>query len=499
VPKRYVGYSEFHHDAALTIINEDGVVEFASHAERYSKRKGDPLIPDSLWSFYNSETDTLLFHEDPENVKFKKEMINKNLWLGKVSPQSQSLCPLLNVGHDGYHMHHVSHCASAFFTRPWEDKESTVMVSIDGYGERQSAVIYDCDFNLLHEWEYPKSIGVVYTSATKALGLRPMEDEYVTMGLSSYGEVNAALHNELQKWYSSIPAINDEKLVDSIGSIGMKTISRLKNEIFKPALQRISREDFAATIQFFTEDKILSIMKLARKYGNKLVYAGGCAQNVIANTKIHDLFNEVHIAVSPTDAGCSLGTAAMAWHKETGGDRLTWSPYCGHNIDTDIDPKEVVDYLLEHKVCGLAHGKAEFGPRALGNRSLIADVRYDVKATVNDIKRRQQYRPFAPAVLEEYADMCFYGPKNEYMQYVSWAHDNWKFPSIMHVDGSSRVQVVKKDCESILRKVLEEYYERTGVPMLLNTSLNIRGFPMVNDIEDAKDFERTYKVKVFYE
>ena len=146
-------------------------------------------------------------------------------------------------------------------------------------------------------------------------------------------------------------------------------------------------------------------------------------------------------------------------------------------------------------MCGLAHGKAEFGPRALGNRSLIADVRYDVKDTVNEIKRRQKYRPFAPAILEEYAHEYFEGPMNEYMQYTSKALHDYK--SVTHVDGTARVQIVKKDCESIFRKVIEEYYERTGIPMLLNTSLNIRGRPMVNDEHDAELWEQKYEVKVF--
>ena len=133
--------------------------------------------------------------------------------------------------------------------------------------------------------------------------------------------------------------------------------------------------------------------------------------------------------------------------------------------------------------------------RALGNRSLIADVRYDVKDTVNEIKRRQKYRPFAPAILEEYVDEYFEGHTNEYMQFTSKAlHD---YSSVTHVDGTARVQVVRKDCQSVFRQIIEEYYERTGVPMLLNTSLNIRRRPMVDDLDDAKLWESTYNVKVF--
>jgi carbamoyltransferase len=211
---------------------------------------------------------------------------------------------------------------------------------------------------------------------------------------------------------------------------------------------------------------------------------------------IKPLFDDMWIPTAPTDAGSSLGCAAYSYGKATGNDRINWvDTYLGYNINRDINPKTVVDHLLEHTYCGIANGRAEFGPRALGNRSLIADVRFDVKDTVNAIKRRQEYRPFAPAILEEFADQYFEGPMNEYMQYTAKALHDYK--SVTHIDGTARVQIVRKDCKSVFRKVIEEYYERTGVPMLLNTSLNIRGKPIVNDERDAESFEKRYNVKVF--
>ena len=133
--------------------------------------------------------------------------------------------------------------------------------------------------------------------------------------------------------------------------------------------------------------------------------------------------------------------------------------------------------------------------RALGNRSLLGDVRYDIKDTVNKIKQRELFRPFAPAILEEYADEYFDGHKNEYMQYQSVAKHDYK--SVIHVDGTSRCQVVKKDCQSVIRPILEEYFERTGIPMLLNTSLNIKGQPILNDERDVEEWEKKYKVRIF--
>ena len=260
-------------------------------------------------------------------------------------------------------------------------------------------------------------------------------------------------------------------------------------------VNKLSPFDIAASIQKFTEDKIYEIMVHARQYGSKLVYSGGVAQNIVANSKIRDLFDEVHIAVAPTDGGSALGCASKSWSEKTGGTHLKWSPYLGYNIERDINPKEVVDYLMKNKVCGVANGRAEFGPRALGNRSLLGDVRYDIKDTVNKIKQRELFRPFAPAILEEYADEYFDGYKNEYMQYQSVAKHDYK--SVIHVDGTSRCQVVKKDCQSVIRPILEEYFERTGIPMLLNTSLNIKGQPILNDERDVEEWEKKYKVRIF--
>jgi len=465
---RYVGYSENFHDAGLAILSEEGEIELAVHAERYTKVKNDPILPDELWSFIQ-ENDDVTFYEDPTARA-------EGAALGNYQVQHHSILPNTNM-YDQCILHHVSHVAGAMFTRPWKDPSDTVLLSIDGYGEREFATIYDTSYNRLKEWTESASIGILYSTTTKHLGLRPLEDEYVVMGLSSYGEVSG-------KWYDYLNSVYNTNPSDGLF------------KLTRPFVESLSREDVAATIQKFTEDKIYEIAQEARKYGSKLTYSGGVAQNIIANTQIRDLFDEVWIPPAVSDAGSALGAAAYTWGQRTGKDRIQWKDaYLGYNIDREINPREVVDHLLEHQYCGIANGKAEYGPRALGNRSLIADVRYDVKDTVNTIKQRQKYRPFAPAILEEYSEEYFEGHMNEYMQYTAKAlHD---YSSVTHVDGTARVQIVKKDCTSVFRKVIEEYYERTGVPMLLNTSLNIRGRPIVNDELDAKLFEQKYKVKVF--
>ena len=501
---KYVGFSEYYHDAGFAVINEEGVVEFATHGERYTKRKNDPIIPEILWDMVEGEETHISFYED-HTVKFDMRG-GFGVTPEQSSVERQERFELLphpeSLVYDVNHMHHESHCASAFYTRPWDSAEDTVLVSIDGVGELQTATIMDHNFNLLKEWHYPKSVGLVYTLTTKFLGLRPLEDEYVVMGLSAYhdaDEESNALTQWLIEWYDDLEDIAPELqygiAVGDVEKSAREQERRRFRQAFKERVLAVEDKVAARAVQDFADYAIMQIMREAAKYGKKLCYSGGCAQNVVINSRLFELFDEVHIAVSPTDAGSGLGTAARSWAKATGKDKLIWSPYAGYDITTPINPSAVVDHLLEHRYCGIANGRAEFGPRALGNRSLIADVRYDVQDTVNTIKRRQKYRPFAPAILEEYAEEYFEGPMNEYMQFTSKAlHD---YAPVTHYDGTARVQIVKKDCESVFRKVIEEYYERTGVPMLLNTSLNIRGRPMVNDEQDAEMWEQKYEVKVF--
>jgi carbamoyltransferase len=240
-------------------------------------------------------------------------------------------------------------------------------------------------------------------------------------------------------------------------------------------------------------------MKRARAFNwsSNLVYMGGVALNCLANRNLGDYFDHIWIMPNPGDAGSSLGAAALAF-----GGRLDWQhPYLGHVIPGQYPVDAAVDHLLRDRIVGVASGAAEFGPRALGNRSLLADPRGpDIKERVNEIKRRQQFRPFAPVILEEYADQYFDLPRgfcsSPYMQSVARCLAPDLYPAIVHVDGTSRVQTVAKDSASGIRQLLEAWYKQTGCPMLLNTSLNIRGEPMVNDRVDADRFEKLYGVKV---
>ena len=543
---RYVGYSRGFHDGGLAIIEEDGTVSYASNSERYTKIKYDATLAPELESMIRND-DYLVFYQDLElsSQKYKNELSRSvNNFVSATDTAGKGISfkrdnfnfsfeeLLYNHIEDSslpFHMHHESHVAGALYTRPWESKDDIVMVSIDGVGEEQSVVIYDSNFNVKFEHCAPQSIGWLYGMTTTLLGHRRLSDEYIVMGMSAHGQPNDDVVKLIKDFYNSFDLVPPEQLrmmrntfnntqINNIKNIirnqGTNTVSEkakrmfllgtpnmtfdMVNDFFQEYVKYVSNLspfDIAASIQKFTEDKIYEIMVHARQYGSKLVYSGGVAQNIVANSKIRDLFDEVHIAIAPSDAGSALGCAAKSWSEQTGGTHLKWSPYLGYNIEKDINPKEVVDYLMKNKVCGVANGRAEFGPRALGNRSLLGDVRYDIKDTVNKIKQRELFRPFAPAILEEYADEYFDGHKNEYMQYTCNAKHDYK--SVIHVDGTSRCQVVKKDCQSVIRPILEEYFERTGIPMLLNTSLNIKGQPILNDEQDVEEWEKKYKVRIF--
>lgn len=446
---RYLGISEGFHNAAYAVV-KDNKIEFATEVERITKQKNDKRIPD--WHFDVLKEryyyDKTIFHEHTDYKNARREMHG----MAKTEPCREY--DIRNI------FHHQSHAAAATYTAPFVP-DSTVV--IDAIGEFDTASIW-VDGEKVWSKTYPWSLGLFYSAITKRIGLKPNEDEYITMGMAAYGkpciDMGNVIHQNhhkgirVRKWFWHTP------------------------------------EDIAASAQAHLERELLNIFAKARKYGANVAYAGGVALNCVANSKIRDKFDNMWIFPNPGDAGSALG-CILAHTKE----RIEFKDtYLGYDIKRSINPKFVVDNLIKRKIVGVANGKAEFGPRALGNRSLLGDVRYDIKDTVNTIKRRQKFRPFAPAILEEYVDEYFEGHTNEYMQYVAKAKHDYK--SVTHVDGTARVQVVKKDCASVLRPILEEYYERTGIPMLLNTSLNIKGQPMVNTEEDASRFQEMYGVRV---
>jgi carbamoyltransferase len=483
--KHILGISAGFHDAAATLINSHGDIVFAGHSERYSKQKNDDNIHSSMLNeFCEYNIDTIAYYERPLIKQLRRLRSGEGVDFGSLTTRQilkRQLGPWLQYlpKHIKSYNHHLSHAAAGFQTSPYN--KATVVV-IDAIGEFDTVSIYAAhydengcaQYHPLWKQKYPRSIGLFYSAVTQRIGLHPLDEEYITMGMAAYGE---------PRYVEDLRLLLSENL--HIG-IDPEFLSGARNE------------DIAASAQVLTEQLIYNIMRYAREFGwsSNLVYMGGVALNCLANRKLGEFFENIWIMPCPGDAGSSLGAAALAHGK-----RINWTDaYLGYKIPGEYPVSAIVDSLLSDRICGVASGRAEFGPRALGNRSLLADPRGpDIKNRVNEIKRRQQFRPFAPVVLEEYADLYFEMPKgwvdSRYMQIVGRCKYPDVFPAVIHIDGTSRIQTVPKDGSGI-RQLLEAWMDRTGCPVLLNTSLNIRGEPMVNTRADADRFEHLYGVKV---
>jgi carbamoyltransferase len=253
--------------------------------------------------------------------------------------------------------------------------------------------------------------------------------------------------------------------------------------------------DIAAAVQKIYEDIFEYIVQYATQNDNpNLVLMGGCALNCSANSIAKKYYRNVWIMPNPGDAGSSVG-AVLAHYQQP----IDWQgPYLGFDIKGEYPVEKLIHELKTTGIVGVANGPAEFGPRALGNRSLLADPRgTDIKHRVNEIKQRQQFRPFAPAILEEHAGDYFDGCTGPYMQFTAHCKFPELYPAIVHHDGTSRVQTVGRKDNPGFRRLLEQWYATTGCPMLLNTSLNIKGQPMVNTWNDGQAFAKHYGVLVF--
>ena len=503
-----LGISAGFHDAAATVVSRQGDILFAGHSERYSKQKNDAHINAGLLAdLAEYPINEVAYYETPWRKQLRRWRSGEGIQWNSLTT-AQCIYRELGTFYDQLvtnnivdydHMargvytrsfnHHQSHAAAGFQTSPFD--RATVVV-IDAIGESDTITIWGAEYDShgqaqyrrLWSQQYPHSIGLFYSAMTQRVGLRPNEEEYITMGMAAYGRPFTA------------KSMIKRKLVDNEDTATFT--ENLHIGVPDTFLGGLDHEDIAAGAQALVEDLILNIMRRARlfNWSNNLVYMGGVALNCSANRRIGRHFNDIWIMPNPGDAGSSLGAAALAY-----GRRLNWTnAYLGHNIPGKYPVNAVLDHLLRDRIVGVASGRAEFGPRALGNRSLLADPRgTDIKDRVNEIKRRQQFRPFAPVILEEQAEEYFDMPRgfanSRYMQTTARCKYPEQFPAIAHYDKTSRVQTVPADGSGI-RELLEKWFVMTGCPMLLNTSLNIRGEPMVNDRADADRFESLYGVKV---
>jgi len=489
--KNILGISAGFHDAAATVIN-NGEILYAGHAERYSKIKNDAnLHEDMFWELARGRhIDHIAYYETPWKKQLRQLYSGQGIEWSKLTTRQvlrQQLGGYFSEVPVTTHNHHLSHAAAGFQTSPFT--KATVVV-IDAIGEWDTISIWGAhyvdgraEYHRLWGQKYPHSIGLFYTAMTEEIGLKPMEDEYITMGMAAYGSRQASTLMKMQ-------LIADENEITF-----KENLHAGLNQNWRPHYDAV---DVASSAQALCENLIYNVMRRAKDFGwsTNLCYMGGVALNCLANRNLGEYFEKIWIMPNPGDAGSSLGAAALAY----GGPVEFKNAFLGTNISGDYPVNAVLDSLLTDKITGVASGRAEFGPRALGNRSLLADPRGpNIKDQVNAIKRRQEFRPFAPVILEEHVDEYFVMPSGfvdtRYMQVIGHCRHPDLFPAIVHHDGTSRIQTVPQDGSGI-RELLEKWYVVTGCPMLLNTSLNIKGEPMVNDRADADRFEKFYNVKV---
>lgn len=468
------GINDSSHDAAISVVVNNEIV-FAAHSERYDKKKNSLCLSKDLLS-------DALEYGCPSHIAYFEKRLNKRLRraiFGGINGEYKNLYkrrfPELSKVPETQIHHHLSHAAAGYYTSTFRD--ATVVV-VDAIGEFETASIWQARGNTLKKvfsLSYPISFGLFYSAFTHLVGLKPGTEEYILMGMSSYGDKEKYLE-KVDKYFPVFwkQSENFHQGVKSWGNIYSDQ----------------DKYDIAAAAQYVYEKRIIEFMRFAKSLNNSknLVFMGGCALNCKANTLIVEDWENAWIMPNPGDAGSSLG-AALAYNKK----HTDWNgPYLGKNIKGEYPVSRIVELLDSNSIVAVASGRAEFGPRALGNRSIFADPRIaSNKDLVNTVKQREKFRPFAPVVMEEYANEWFEMPwSSPYMQFAVKCKKPDLIPAVVHVDGTSRVQTVNKNQHRGLYETLAEWKIRTGIPVLLNTSLNIKNQPLINDLLDVAEWKK---------
>ena len=469
-----MGINETTHDASISLIQDDKVL-FAGHAERYSKVKND-------WFTNKDLIDNALNYGMPDQIAYYESPYLKKLRVmtrggfGGGKPWFEHT--YLNAIPRTNFKHHYSHAAAGYYTSKFDD---AAIVVLDSIGEFNTSTIWSGEGNnikLMYKDNYPFSFGLFYSAFTQLIGLMPNQEEYIMMGMAAYGDKQKYL----------------KKVLEYFPSIGYQKYNFHKG-IFDWGMEihEQDRFDIAAAVQEVYQIRLVDFMFMAKRLTqkDKLVFMGGCALNCSANTILWGIFDDVWIMPNPGDAGSSLGAAAALYGKHI--DFKT--PLLGYDLGDNYPVTAALNEIVNTGIAAVASGRAEYGPRALGNRSILADPRDpEIKNKVNEIKKRELFRPFAPVVMEEHAskwfDMSFTSP---YMQYAVKCLKPDLIPSVVHKDGTSRVQTVNKEQHPGLYDLLSKWYKISKVPILLNTSLNIKGRPLLNDETDIINWQNLYK------
>lgn len=484
------GISAGGHDAALAVL-KDGNITWAAHSERFSKIKNDDHLNKQMVeeALTYGTPDLLVWHENSLSKRIRE--LRYGQWrdaFGK-GPRGHLLglglqkVPLISVDH------HHSHAAAAYYTSGFK---SAAVLIVDAVGEWETLSVWSGigdQLTKIRSISYPNSIGMFYSAMTQRCGFKPNEEEYIMMGMAALGDP--------QKYYKMVEHDLLE-MTDQWPFFRCRFNHHRGFKGWRPDITDLA--NLAATAQLMFDQVMRKLSRWLHANVNRrnLVIGGGCALNCVTNASIirQWRWRDIWIMPNPGDAGNSLG-AALALHSKM----VLWrGPYLGHDIKGGYPVEQALAELLAGKVVGIANGRAEFGPRALGNRSLLADPRIpDIKDRLNEVKKREPFRPFSPVITAERYPRFFEDTMQDssYMQYAMRCYQPRKYPGICHVDNSSRVQTVTRFQNPGLHELLDRWYAATGCPMLVNTSLNIKGKPMVNDEADAAEFERLHGIKVF--
>lgn len=435
--------------------------------------------------------------------------------------------------------HHLSHIASAYYPSNYDNAYA---ISIDGFGDFSSIVVAKCkegEINLIKKIYFPNSLGVFYEGFTQMLGFKNYGDEYKLMGLSCYGKplYKDVILNEIfedkKKFKLNLNYFNHHKKNFTYNFSGVPNQNQIldikKIEFFDHSKFNYNENfqyvaDIASSVQKVFESLLNQLIDEIKKdnFSDNLVLAGGCALNSLANGKLleNEKFKNIFIPYSPGDSGGAIGAGIINIKKKqryAKFDNLN-SPYIGTNYsneyielklnkinksklnikklnDSELTDK-ITDLLINSSIIGHFKGSMEYGPRSLGNRAILADpTNPNIKNIINQkIKRRENFRPFAPVMLQEYKKEWFRKDnRNPYMSFVeSIIEEKQKFiPAVTHVDGTGRIQTVNKEENEFLYNLIFNFYKKTNVPILLNTSFN-ENEPMVENPEQAIDcFLRT--------
>ena len=569
-----LGVSAFYHDSAASLIKDGMIVAAAQeerftrkkHDSSYPYNAVEFLLKNSKISIL--DIDHIVFYEKPF-LKFERlletyvafapkgfQSFSKAmpLWLRDKLFQKKMIMDNIKR-HDNnftddtkilFSEHHLSHAASAYYPSPFNE---AIVLTADGVGEWATTTVAVCKNNIVEikkELHFPHSLGLLYSAFTYYTGFKVNSGEYKLMGLAPYGNPNYVdkILDNLIDLKDDGTFLLDQKYFNY--STGLTMTNNNFDKLFgskprKPEFEEITQfhMDIAASIQFVTEKIMLMLTRSLRdEYNiNNLCLAGGVALNCVANGKIlkENIFDKIWVQPAAGDAGGSLGAALAYWHldlnnvrAEVGKDMMQGS-YLGNEFnDSEIqsildnvgaeyeklDEKYLIekttDEIIKGKAIGWFQGRMEFGPRALGNRSIIGDPRSEtMQKNLNlKVKFRESFRPFAPSILREDVNEWFdLDEDSPYMLFVSKVkedkvikmNDDQKklfgidllnikkseIPAVTHVDYTARIQTVTKETNKIYYNLLNKFKEKTNCPILINTSFNIRGEPIVNSPEDA--------------